>query len=199
MRNFCHIASGADVVPLLHELKRQPRLWDKNPVRLLPQGPHYETHDIWLRYKDETENKKSGDYSNFGDEHHSVWYPAYYALPAAKKLIFDLMRLVEGEALGGVLIYTVPPGAQIHPHVDKGWHVEFYEKYNICLQSNPKACFYYANADDPDKVDERMFARPGDVHWFRNDVSHGVVNLGDEDHIILTVCIRNDRHELRDI
>lgn len=170
-------------MPLLLELHRQPYLWDVNDVRLLEHSPHRETHDIWLRYKDETENKKTGDYSNFADAHDGVWYPAYYALQAARPLIFGLMSRVEGERLGGVLIYSIPPGKRIYPHTDVGWHVDYFEKYNICLQSNHKTRFIYA--------EEEMIAAQGDVHWFVNNVEHQVVNEGDTDHLVMTVCIHS--------
>ena len=111
-RNFELLAKNVDVLPLLLELQRQPELWNRNDARLSEHGPHYQTDDIWLCYKDESENKETGDYSNFGDRHDPIWYPAYYALPAARPLIFALMARVEGERLGGVLIYRVPPGKE---------------------------------------------------------------------------------------
>jgi hypothetical protein len=191
MKNYLKIADHVDVLPLLLELQRQPQLWDRNPARLNPQGPHAQTHDIWLRYKDETENVASGDYTSFRAPHESVWYPAYYALPAARPLIFGLMSRVEGEALGGVLIYSVPPGARILPHVDHGWHVEHFEKFNVCLQSNPKARFIFRSNG------EEMVAQRGDTHHFFNTVEHEVVNDGEDDHIVMTVCIHTHDYGAR--
>jgi quercetin dioxygenase-like cupin family protein len=191
MKNFLKIADQVDVLPLLLELQRQPQLWDRNPYRLREEGPHRETHDIWLHYKDEAENKERGDYSNFRDPHDGVWYPAYYALPAARPLIFGLMSRVEGERLGGVLIYSVPPGKRIYPHVDTGWHVDYFEKFNVCLQSNPKARFHYTGNG------ETMIAQRGDTHWFVNNVEHEVINYGDNDHIVLTVCIHTHNYSAR--
>lgn len=189
MKNYLKIASGIDVLPLLLELHRQPKLWDLNDARLSKHGPHSETHDIWLRYKDETENKTSGDYKNFADAHDGIWYPAYYALPSARSLIFGLMARVEGERLGGILVYSVPPGKHIYPHTDTGWHVDYYDKFNICLQSNPLAKFCYA--------EEEMIAEAGDVHRFVNNVDHWVTNEGPSDHIVMTVCIRTHDYEAR--
>lgn len=189
MKHFMQIAAGVDTMPLLLEVHRQPHLWNRNDVRLSENGPHYQTQDIWLRYKDETENKQSGSYANFGDPHDGVWYPAYYALPSARKLIFDLMRRVEGERIGGILIYKVPPGKVILPHTDVGWHVDYFDKFNICLQSNPRSAFYYH--------DEKMFQQPGDVHHFANNVEHWVQNEGEDDHIVLTVCIRTHYYGAR--
>jgi hypothetical protein len=186
MKNFLQIATGVQTAPLLLELQRQPELWDRNSARLTKNGPHHETHDIWLRYKDETENKKKGDYSNFSDPHDGVWYPAYYALQTAKPLIFNLMAAVQGERLGGVLLYKIPPGRKIHPHTDTGWHVDYYDKFNIYLQADAKTAFCYATG-------EEIRAKSGDVYYFVNNVEHEVINKGDDDHIVLTVCIRIDK------
>lgn len=189
MKNFLQIGAGVDVLPLLLELHRQPHLWNRNDVRLSKAGPHWQSDDIWLRYKDETENKKS-DYLNFSDPHDGIWYPSYYALPAARKLVFDLMARVEGERIGGIFIYRLAPGKKIFPHVDTGWHVEYYDKFNICLQSNPKAAFVYEDG-------EAFSQRQGDVHRFINTKPHSVVNEGTDDHIILIVCLRVHDYETR--
>lgn len=185
MTYFMQVASGIDVMPLMLDLNRQPELWNKNPCRLSKRGPHHETQDIILRYKDETPNIKSNDWSNFGDEHIPEWYASIDRLPAVKKLALDLMARVGGEMLGAVLIYKVPPDKRIYPHADPGWHVGYYDKYNVCLQSSPQAAFVYEG--------QSMVQKPGDVHWFRNDVKHSVFNHGTEDHVVLTVCIRQDR------
>jgi quercetin dioxygenase-like cupin family protein len=185
MTNFLKIASGVDIMPLLLEVQRQPELWDKNPCRLSKRTPHHETQDMILRYKDETENLERGDWSNFSGAHIPDWYKSIDFLPSAKKLTFDLMAHVRGEILGGVFLYKLNPGTQIYPHKDKGWHPEFYDKFNICLQSNPQAAFCYDG--------ERMIQQAGDIHHFRNDTQHWVVNEGDCEHIVMTVCIRLDR------
>jgi Aspartyl/Asparaginyl beta-hydroxylase len=186
VRNFQQIAAGVECTPLLLELIRQPELWNRNKARLSPNGPHYQTDDIWLRYKDERENILGGDYRNFGDPHDGVWYPSYYALPAAKPLIFGLMHSVCAERLGGVLIYRIPPGKQILSHTDTGWHVEYYDKFNIYLQAEPSCAFRY-------KDGEEIRAKTGDVYYFINDVPHEVINEGAQDHIVLTVCVRIDK------
>lgn len=185
MRHFKKIIEGANTAPLLAEVLAQPELWNKNPCRLSSRGPHRETHDMFLRYKDETENMQSKDWRNFSDMHIPEWNKTIDYLPSAKKLIFDLMAKVYGEMLGGVFIYKVEPGKQVYPHVDRGWHPEFYDKYNVCLQSNPKAAFCYQN--------EKFVQKQGDIHFFENEILHWVVNDGDTDHIIMIVCIRSDR------
>jgi hypothetical protein len=187
MKCYERIAAGVDVTPLLLELQRQPELWDKNPCRLSKRGPHHETQDIFLRYKDERPHIASGDWSGFSAEHIPDWYASIDRLPAARRLCFDLMARVGGEMLGGVFLYKVAPGKRIHPHSDPGWHPNFYDKFNVCIKSNETTAFAYP------KVGEAFVQRAGDVHWFRNDEVHEIVNAGDDDHIVLTVCIRLDR------
>lgn len=184
MKLFDKLAVGLDFAPLMAQLDAHPELWDRDPERLSQRGPHWQTHDIWLRYKDKAENVASGDWRNFSDEHIPVWYPADEVLTAARPLVFELMARVQGEMLGGVLIYRVPPGAQILPHTDMGWHPNYFAKFNFALQSQDGCAFFY-----PDHGQE-MRAETGDLHWFRNTVAHGVRNASDRDQLILTACIR---------
>lgn len=185
-RNFEKIACNADVLPLLLELQSQPLLWNRNKARLRPDGPHHQTDDIWLRYKDETENIEKNDYSNFADPHDPIWYPAFYELPASRRLIFDLMARVQGERLGGILLYRVPPGKEILPHVDKGWIVDYYDRFNINIKSQKGCRFHYEDG-------EVMESLTGDVYWFINSKTHWVTNESNDDQVILTVCIKTHR------
>src|ERR1700761_9837165 len=101
---YTHLQSGVEVAPLVYQLAAHPELWDKNNARLQTAGPHRETHDIWLHYKDQSENLASQDWRNFGDQHFPIWYPAAAILTEAQPLIFGLMSAVQGEMLGGVLL-----------------------------------------------------------------------------------------------
>jgi hypothetical protein len=158
-------------------------LWDRNPVRLFAEGPHRDTHDITLRYKDETENLATS-FADFSDLHTAEWYEAVETLPAARELVHTLASALRAEQIGGVFIYKLKPGTQIYPHTDKGWHADFYTKFNICLASNDRAFFGYK--------DEFCQQHPGDIHMFRNDIPHGVVNGGLTAHIVMVVCLRLD-------
>lgn len=187
MKCYAQVAAGLDVTPLMLDLQRQPHLWNKNPCRLSTRGPHHETQDIFLRYKDERPHIESGVWKGFSAEHIPEWYRSIDMLPHAKGIALDLMARFRGEMLGGIFLYKVEPGKRIYAHADPGWHPEFYDKFNVCIQSNPRAAFQYP------KDGEAMVQRAGDVHWFRNDVVHEVVNEGESDHIVMTVCIRIDR------
>lgn len=181
MKNMLHIVSGIDVMPLVLALHRNPQLWNQNTMRTEnPTSPHHGLSDIWVRYSDGEPDPKA--------EHDSVWYPAYKELPQVREIVFNLMRYVEGERLGGVLITKIPPGAMCKPHVDDyGWHSKYYDKYAVQLQGNAQQAFHFEG--------ESFSARPGDIYWFNNQEKHWVTNDSNEDRMTMIVCIRSARHK----
>lgn len=203
MRNFHKLCSGLAIGPLLIAIARQPELWNQNTLRTShPQTPHQEVSDIWLRFQDmnswkdkieegkklspESDGELLGEYASaFLDEHESVNYPALALLPQARQILFDLMRLVEGERLGRVLITRLPPGKRIHPHRDGGSHAAYYDRYHVALQVLPGAIF----SAGPETIQ----MQPGDVWWFDNSQEHEVVNNSADDRIVMIVDIRSQK------
>lgn len=174
---------GLNVEPLVQAITRQPWLWDKHTQRTEAYGgPHKNISDIWVRYAPIEMLKEPAD---FAKEHDSVWYDAGYALPQVKPIAMALMAAVEGERLGGILITKIPPGGCVKPHVDDGWHADYYDKYAVQLQGNCDQAFCFEN--------EQLSALPGDVYWFNNKNSHWVVNNSTEDRMTMIICIRSDR------
>lgn len=167
--------------PLRAALEAKPHLFGQHTARATAYGsPHTEMSDIWVRYND---IKNLGP--AFNDEHDSVWYPAYDELPELRKILFTLMACVEGERLGGVLITKIPPGGQIAPHVDRGWHADYYAKFYIAIQNDPGALFRFPGGD--------IVATPGDCYWFDNSVTHSVINDSGRDRLALIACVKT-RH-----
>lgn len=174
------IASGVNVQPLVLSLKRQPWLWNTNTDRTSPEhSPHHQVDDIWVRFDPD---KKTDT------EHISKWYPAWYALPELRPIVFDLMRKVEGEQLGGILITRIPAGSSVLPHTDFGWHASYYDKYIVQIESSPEQSFNFKG--------ESLCARPGDVYWFDNSKEHWVTNESSVDRISLIICIRSNRQKV---
>lgn len=183
---FTLIREGVDVRPILAALELHPELWDAHTLRKTGDGsPHRGMSDIWIRYNDARECERTGDWSKFNHAHDSVWYPAFYAMPELSPLIFDLMREVQGERLGGVLITRIPPGSGIAPHIDRGWHVDYYDKYYLSLKSAPGANFHCG--------EHFINPRPGDIYRFDNRIEHWVENTSSSDRMTLIICIRSDR------
>jgi hypothetical protein len=180
MKYFTKIPGRIDVDPLVAQLDAQSHLWNQNPQRRdVGRSPHARMSDIWVRYN---AKERFVDLASFNDEHVPVWYPAFRQLPAVRPIINKLMAAFQGEMLGGVLITRIPPGEGIGKHIDRGWHVDYYDKFYVSLRSAPGANFHCA--------DEVINPEPGDVYWFDNRAEHWVENNSVEDRITLIVCIR---------
>lgn len=187
MSDFKKINKTFWVEGLKQELLNQPDLWDKNIERTyFSDSPHHTVSDIWARFNDITEFKKTGDFSHASDEHDSVWYPESYRLPSLRKIVFDLMHEVRGERLGGVLITKVCPGGRIGRHTDKSWHAEYYAKFYIPIQNNSGAEFHF----------DTGVIKPieGECYWFDNSCPHWVINDSPIDRIALIVCIKTEEY-----
>ena len=185
MRNFQLVARNVEVVPLLNAVMRQPELWNEHTLRTkFPGTPHGEVDDIWLRYNDASAWEKSGDVRDLvaADGPESVNYSAMSKLPSARPIIFNLMRLVEGERLGRVLITRLAPGHRIGVHKDSGPCVEYYHRYHIALQSLPGVIFRAG--------DEQVQMQTGECWWFNNGAEHEVVNNSADDRLTLIVDVR---------
>lgn len=178
MADFKLVAQCNLVGRLYQELDLQPELWNQHSARRdAPDSPHTEMSDIWLRY-----NHPKNFGPGFNDEHVPWNYPAWRALPTARKICFDLMSLTQGEMLGGVLITKIPPGCSIAPHTDSGWHVSHYAKFYVCLGGAPGAIMA-----TPDEI---LCPEPGQVHYFDNRKTHWVENNSGVDRVTLIACIR---------
>jgi quercetin dioxygenase-like cupin family protein len=178
MRNFYRLAHGVDVTGLVAALHAKPHLWNRNALRReYPGTPHRECDDIWLRFQPEGMSAEQ-----VVDAHESVNYPALAELPMVRPMIFALMRQVEGERLGRVLITRLAPGKRIYPHVDGGDHAAYFKRYQIALHSEPGVLFRAG--------DEQVSMRTGEVWWFDNGQEHEVVNNSADDRLALIVDIR---------
>lgn len=185
-KSFARIAQGVNVMPLQTAINRQPHLFGQHGSRASAYGsPHAAMSDIWVRYND-IANLDPANPAAFNEEHDAVWYPAYYALPQLRPILFDLMAYVDGERLGGVLITKTPPGGRIERHVDSGWHASYYDKFYLPIQNDGGATFNFE--------DGVIVPQLGDAYWFRNDVPHWVENRSERDRIALIVCIKTHRY-----
>lgn len=177
-----------DVRPLVSQLYCHPELWNDFDLRTNhPQSPHREMDDIIVRYN--ARSNFTGDRSAFNAQHDGVWWDAAERLPAVQPIVFDLMRAVQGEQLGMVLITRQPAGATCYPHVDNGWHAGHYEKYAVQLQAAPKQTFHVQ--------EESLETRAGDCFWFDNSKTHWVTNVSDQTRMTMIVCIRTRFTEKR--
>lgn len=176
MRHF-QLVGSVDALPLVHAIQRQPDLWNANTLRTTyPGSPHAAADDIWLFFN------ATDDAAAVVDDKDAIPYPAWERLPQARALVFDLMRRVEGVRLGRVLITRLAPGKRITPHADMGAPAEYYDRYQIALQSLPGCVFRIE--------DESVTFRAGEVWWIDNCREHSVTNNSADDRIVMIVDIR---------
>ena len=173
------LAGNLDVRPLVQQISCHPSVWNRHSARRAGYSPHLTLDDIWVRYN-AIENLTSAQ--AFNEPHESVWYSVVEEIPAVKTLVFDVMRWVQGERLGGVLITRIPPRGRCDPHIDEGWHARYYEKFAVQLAANEKQSFCFEDA--------QLVTRPGDLYTFDNSRLHWVENPSDEARMTLIICIR---------
>lgn len=176
-----HLSSGFDVAPLVQQIEAHPEIWNTHRMRTEQyQTPHNAVSDIWVRYN--AWDKFTGDIAAFNGPHESVWYPVVDTIPAVRGLVQDVYNSVNGSELGGVLITRIPPGGEVKPHVDGGWHAGYYDKYAVQLKGNAQQAFCFE--------DSRLSPEPGDLYTFDNSKLHWVTNDSDSDRMTLIICIR---------
>lgn len=173
---------------VLSQIESSPHLWDTfNRRKTEPSSPHSQMSDIWVRYNS-IDRLSRDDPRKFHDEHVPVWYPAWSEISALQPIVFDLMAKVRGEMLGGILITKIPSGMKIEPHTDHGWHVEYYKKFYVSLESGDGARFYCNHGG----IEEFIEPQPGECYLFDNRKLHWVVNDSGKARTTLIVCIRTD-------
>lgn len=177
MRHFLQIGS-IDPVPTLAALATKPDLWNENPLRTQHPGTaHAEADDIWLLFNRIPENA-----AEVVDELHVLPYRAWGELPHLRAQVLDLMRRVDGVALGRVMLTRLKPGKRIYPHADAGAPAEYYTRYQIVLQSLPGCTF---------RIGEETAQFPsGSVWWIDNRTEHEVTNNSTDDRIVCIVDVR---------
>lgn len=181
MKKLIRIHQGLDTTNLQLAIARQPELFNRHRERKDAGRVHSDMDDIWLRYND---IDKCPDLSKFNDEHESVFYPEWYLLPQLRPIVFGLMARMEASRLGGVLITRIPPSGHIKPHVDDGWHANYYNtKLYVVIKGN-EACVNRVE-------DETAIMQTGEVWFFNNLLEHEVINHhATEERITLIVCMR---------
>lgn len=186
MKNFQKIASGVDVLPLLHAVQRRPDLWDMHKWRTTYEGtPHADISDIWLRYSNTEATANREDLNPVIQDTRPVWYSVYNELPQVRPLVFDLMRRVEAYELGRVLITKLVPGGRILRHSDAvGAYTDREDgaRYHMVLQGLPGSLFHCG--------DETVCMQTGEVWWFNHLAEHAVENNSTDERIHLLIDVR---------
>jgi aspartyl/asparaginyl beta-hydroxylase (cupin superfamily) len=112
----------------------------------------------------------------------SEWYPVADTIFEARSLAMQIGKDLKALSMGAVLITRIPPGGQVYPHIDQGWHARHYEKFALQIRGDEKQAFHFQ--------DEDLMTQDGDLFWFDNAYSHWVTNDSDQERITMIVCVR---------
>jgi len=182
MRHFLCLAQGLETRPLVLALWQQPHLWNQHTQRTtMPGSPVACCDDCFLRFQPLPGVTLHG-LPEVLDPHETYWYPAAQALPEARPLIFEAMRLVQGERLGRVIITRLPPGGHILPHNDADANSAYYHFMHLLLAGSAQTRFRCG--------DEVVLMLPGELWLFDNLLEHELHNDGPEDRLSLIIAIK---------
>lgn len=187
MNNFLQIAHGLDLMPLRIALARRPQLWHEDTfLRHYPQGPFGEVESVMLRFPKKLEVKDEAQLALYKanmlpghDQHESIDYPAYQALPEARSAVMFVFGLCGGTRLGRVMLNKIKPGGRIFRHADTPEHTSYYSRFHVVLDSAPGVRFLCG--------DEEVYMAPGEAWYFRNSEEHEVINNSDVERIHLVI------------
>jgi mannose-6-phosphate isomerase-like protein (cupin superfamily) len=185
VRHFQLIASGVDVLPLVHAVQRQPELFNRSKFRTTFENtPHGEIEDILIRFSDPS-IARDGDTAAVMADGNCVWHEAAAALPQARTLILDVMRRLEAYAVDRIVITRLRPGGRILPHADNEGayvHDPHRHRYHVVLQGLPGSMYRTG--------DETVCMRTGEVWHFDALTEHSVENNSTDSRIHMLVDLR---------
>lgn len=184
MEHFLCVTTNLDVLPLLYAVSRMPHLWDSDTTRTtFPGTPHGQVSDILVRFQ-QTAGVKREDVTALNDIHECLAYPAWFALPEVRPLVFGLMTRVQATRLGRVMITKLRPGCQILPHVDAPAQTSYWLRHHITLCGPPECLFQIE--------DETLALMPGSCFRVDNSKEHSVYNDGITERISLIIDLHVD-------
>ena len=172
--NFVRIADGLDVDPLLKLLDAKPELWKEIQIRQQFTGsPHKDTESIYVRGP-----LKMSQYYVLWDTG-SYDYPCMeYLEPALVPLMRPILKKLQVEDMGRVLIVNLKPSGHVTKHNDQGTYADHYQRFHLVLKTNQWCSQTCGNQKQKFEV--------GDVWWFNHKKVHTADNVGmtDRVHII---------------
>ena len=178
-----------DIGQLTSELAELPAaMWNAYPWRTRsPRSPHRQASDLLLRFQDMQAiiaARKRGveGMSNPNDVFETIPYPAWWRLPAARSIVWRLMRTYYASRIGRVVITSLAPGCEIAAHADDGLITEYYDRFQVAITAASNCFFIVDGVQHAPKV--------GEVFWFDNRRRHAVMNASDITRLTLIVDLR---------
>lgn len=200
--NNINLVGHLDPAPLHAEVVALPASsWNRPAWRTrMPNSPHREASDVLLRFQDMAaimeqrripkvivmggtgafeEAQRAVDPNDVLD---TIAYPAWWQLDHCRRAVYDLARRWHATRIGRVVVTSLAPGKQIHPHKDVGLCAQYYDRFQVMIETNERVRFHAGTRAE-------VFL-PGDVFWFDNTQEHFVVNHGETTRIAMIIDLK---------
>lgn len=166
--SFIKIKDDLNIKPLVHELDLNVHLWSQITDRQDYEGSaHKETQAIFLRWC------KGNSLEEAFADLEAVDYPALKALPSARILIGEFLKITRAQRLGRCLLTLLPAGSRIEAHVDEGVYADSYQRFHLCLMNFHDSNFY---CQKNEIYGEFVNMSGGQLWWFNHKQRHWVNN-----------------------
>lgn len=106
----------------------------------------------------------------------SRWTSGSVSFPHARKFIKRVAEDLDSTP-GRAKIVSLPPGARVYPHIDRGEYYRLHARFHLVLRSNDGSMLKAGN--------ETRRLRVGELWWFDNKQVHEAWNDGTENRVHL--------------
>jgi hypothetical protein len=164
---------------LQDEVDRKKEYWGAAPFRTNFEGsPHREAKDILIRGPRFDTLDMQELYNRIPCE----FYNTSEGFPRVREAALVLLNILQGTALGRVILTRIPPSGQIYSHSDEGEAADWYDRFHLVISSAEKGNYFYSG-------DEQVEMKAGEIWWVNNHIPHSVKNKSEEDriHMILDI------------
>lgn len=164
MKNFRKIEDGIDPSPILAEIDAVPGIWFEQTGRQSMATVQREALSIAVRGLRKSMLQPGQERR---DVHASRWTTGSARLPHTRAFLERVANLEDG-LLGRAKLVSLPAGAKVYPHVDRGDYYRVRDRYHLVLKSDIGS---WIRAGD-----EEIRMAEGELWWFDNKAEHEAVN-----------------------
>jgi aspartyl/asparaginyl beta-hydroxylase (cupin superfamily) len=182
LKNFRKLKEHVDVLPIVTELECQPEAWLAQTGR---QRVRVQREALAIPIRGLRRSKRMG--RDRRDVHESRYTTLSRSFPAVRRFIEAVADELDA-TLSRAKIFSLPPAARVHAHVDRGAYYACRDRYHLVIES--AGCPMRAG-------DEVVVMRPGELWWFDNKTDHEAWNDSDSPRIHLIFDLEPGRSEAR--
>jgi hypothetical protein len=188
--SLVRIYGGLPVANVVKALDKS-KLWELNTWRQDDAWGMQDTKAVMFRWAD------GNSFDRVRDSTSVVDTGVFNEIPEAEDLVMQALSCIESTELGRVFAIKLKPGGRVFPHADVGIYSDKFERFHICLKSDP-GFFYYTQ--HPLGPVQQSYMAPGEFWWFNHKRVHWAYNGGKDDRISIVLdCVAPKWKRNRDV